>query len=87
MPWTTVGQAGPDEQTSNIAAVIQEIVNRPGWSSNNALAIVITGTGQRVAEAALARLSERFGNAADGSPIAFDVVVIDRGGAVLGRAA
>ncbi|WP_432256107.1 cobalt-precorrin-5B (C(1))-methyltransferase [Limimaricola sp. AA108-03] len=42
--------------------------------------------GQRVAEAALARLSERFGNAADGSRIAFDVVVIDRGGAVLGRA-
>ncbi|MGR3634261.1 MAG: cobalt-precorrin-5B (C(1))-methyltransferase [Limimaricola soesokkakensis] len=43
--------------------------------------------GQRVAVAALARLSERFGIAADGSPIAFDVVVIDRGGAVLGRAA
>ena len=50
MPWTTVGQAGPDEQTSNIAAVIQEIVNRPGWSSGNALAIIITGTGKRVAE-------------------------------------
>ena len=51
MPWTTVGQAGPDEQTSDIAAVIQEIVNRPGWSSSNALAIIITGTGGRVAEA------------------------------------
>ncbi len=66
LPWTTVGQAGPDEQTSNIAAVIQEIVNRPGWSSSNALAIIITGTGGRVAEAidgvssAAARLHVEF---------------------------
>jgi hypothetical protein len=50
VPWTTVGQAGPDEQTSDIATVIQEIVNRPGWSSGNALAIIITGTGKRTAE-------------------------------------
>ena len=49
--WNTVGEAGPDQQTPNIASVIQEIVNRPGWSSGNALAIMITGTGQRVAEA------------------------------------
>ena len=42
--------------------------------------------GQRVAEAALARLSARFGTAQDGSRINFDVVVIDRAGAILGRA-
>ncbi|MCP1168277.1 cobalt-precorrin-5B (C(1))-methyltransferase [Limimaricola litoreus] len=42
--------------------------------------------GQRVAEAALARLSDRFGTAQDGSHVAFDVVVIDRAGAILGRA-
>ncbi|MGI9429219.1 MAG: metallophosphoesterase, partial [Bythopirellula sp.] len=49
--WGTVGEAGPDQQTPNIASVIQEIVNRPGWSSGNALAITISGTGERVAEA------------------------------------
>jgi hypothetical protein len=49
-PWTAVGKAGPDQQTSNIAPVIQEVVDRPGWSSGNALAIIITGTGRRVAE-------------------------------------
>jgi hypothetical protein len=49
--WPTVGEAGPDQQTSDLSAVIQEIVNRPGWSSGNALAIVITGIGLRTAEA------------------------------------
>ncbi len=49
-PWNTKGQAGPDQQTPNIAAVIQEIVNRPGWSSGNSLAIIVTGTGARTAE-------------------------------------
>ncbi len=48
--WTTVGDAGPDQQTPNFASVIQEIVDRPGWSSGNALSIIITGAGERVAE-------------------------------------
>ena len=48
--WTTRGEAGPDQQTPNIASVIQEIVDRPGWSSGNSLAIIITGSGKRVAE-------------------------------------
>jgi hypothetical protein len=50
VPWTIVGQAGPNQQTPSIASVIQEIVNRPGWISGNSLAIIVTGTGQRVAE-------------------------------------
>ena len=49
-PWTTVGQAGPDQQTPNIASIIQEIVNRPSWSIGNSLVIIITGTGERTAE-------------------------------------
>jgi VCBS repeat-containing protein len=49
--WTTVGTAGADQQTPNIASVIQEIVNRPGWSSGNSLGIIITGTGHRTARA------------------------------------
>ena len=51
VPWTTVGLAGPDQRTPNIASIIQEIVNRPGWSSGNSLVIIITGTGHRTAEA------------------------------------
>jgi hypothetical protein len=50
-PWTAVGDAGPDQQTPNLAPLIQEVVDRPGWSPGNALAIIITGSGRRVAEA------------------------------------
>jgi hypothetical protein len=50
-PWTVVGQSGADQQTPNLAPIIQEIVNRPGWRSGNSLAIIITGIGRRVAEA------------------------------------
>ncbi|MDX1409705.1 MAG: hypothetical protein R3330_16265, partial [Saprospiraceae bacterium] len=49
--WPTIGEAGPDQRTSNIARVIQEIVDRPGWSNGNSLAMIITGTGLRTAEA------------------------------------
>ena len=34
-------------QSPDLAAVVQEIVDRPGWAANNALAFVISGTGQR----------------------------------------
>ena len=50
VPWTGVGDAGPDQQTPNIASVVQEIVGRSGWASGNSLVIIITGTGERVAE-------------------------------------
>jgi len=49
-PWTVVGQSGPAQQTPNLAAVIQEIVNRSGWASGNSLVLIITGTGTRTAE-------------------------------------
>jgi 3-phytase len=49
-PWTVVGEAGVNQRTPDLSAVLQEIFNRPGWSSGNALALIITGTGRRVAE-------------------------------------
>jgi hypothetical protein len=49
-PWTTVGETGSDQKTSDISSIIQEIVDRQGWSSGNSLAIIITGTGRRTAE-------------------------------------
>ena len=49
--WTTVGQAGADQQTADISSIIQEILNRPGWTANNSIAFVITGSGTRTAEA------------------------------------
>jgi hypothetical protein len=48
--WSSVGQAGANQRTSNLAPVVQQIVNRSGWTSGNALALIITGTGVRTAE-------------------------------------
>ncbi len=49
-PWLTAGESGPDQMTPNIANVIQEIVNRPGWTSGNSLVVTLTGDGERIAE-------------------------------------
>jgi hypothetical protein len=49
--WATVGQAGAGQRTPNLAAVVQQIVNRPGWVSGNPLVLIITGSGRRTAEA------------------------------------
>ena len=49
-PWQTVGETGSNQRTPPLTAVIQEIVNRSGWTSNNALVLLLTGTGTRIAE-------------------------------------
>lgn len=49
--WPTVGVAGPDQRTPNLASVVQAIVGRPGWDGSGALTLIVTGTGERVAEA------------------------------------
>lgn len=49
--WTVVGEAGNDQRTPDLASIIQEIIDRPGWTSGNTLVIIITGSGTRTAEA------------------------------------
>nr|MBP7949988.1 putative Ig domain-containing protein [Verrucomicrobiales bacterium] len=48
-PWTVVGDRGSAQMTPNISAVVQEVVSRPGWTSGNALVLLIAGTGHRTA--------------------------------------
>jgi hypothetical protein len=50
-PWDAVGEAGPDQRTPELKALVQEIVDRPGWTGGNAMAFVISGSGHRTAEA------------------------------------
>ena len=50
-PWPVVGVQGDGQRSVDIAAIIREIVVRPGWASGNALALIVTGSGKRVAEA------------------------------------
>ncbi|MGH2652427.1 MAG: hypothetical protein ACRDHK_14585, partial [Actinomycetota bacterium] len=36
--WSTVGARGPNQRTPDLWPVVQEIVDRPGWSNGNSLA-------------------------------------------------
>jgi hypothetical protein len=46
-----VGAAGAEQRTPELASVIQQIVDRAGWQSGNALALFVTGSGHRTAVA------------------------------------
>ena len=46
--WGTVGQT---KQSPDITAMVQEVVARAGWTANNHMAFIISGTGSRTAEA------------------------------------
>jgi len=48
--WATVGLAGPDQRTPNLAAMLQNIVNNNNWNSGNAVSFFIKGTGTREVE-------------------------------------
>jgi len=45
--WNVIGESGSAQKTPDISAVINEIVNRPGYVQGNALALFVTGTGKR----------------------------------------
>lgn len=49
-PWSSIGDAGTDQRTPDLSAVVQEIIDRPGWTSGAPLALMIDGVGERVAE-------------------------------------
>jgi hypothetical protein len=49
--WSVLGATGLDQRTDDLSTVIQEIVSRPGWAAGNAIALLVSGTGERVAEA------------------------------------
>jgi len=46
-PWT---EMGAKKRTPDLKSIVQEIVNRSGWSQGNDMAFIITGSGTRVAE-------------------------------------
>jgi alkaline phosphatase len=45
--WDPVGQT---QRTVDLAPVVQEVVDRSGWLSGNAMAFIVTGSGERTAE-------------------------------------
>ena len=63
-PWA-VSESGPAQRTPDMHAVIQEVVNRPGWRSGNALVVILAGSGGR-------REAESF----DGNPARAAVLTV-----------
>jgi hypothetical protein len=49
--WSTVGQAGLGQRTSDLSDIVEEIISRSGWESGNDMAFIFTGSGTRTAEA------------------------------------
>ena len=45
--WSTKSEK---KTTPNLATVVQEVIDRPGWTSGNRMTFIISGTGRRVAE-------------------------------------
>ncbi len=48
--WDTIGESGDAQQTPDLSALLQEVIDRPGWRRGNAVAFVITGSGDRTAD-------------------------------------
>lgn len=48
--WNAIGQNGTDQRSADISALVQQLVNLSGWTSGNAMAFFLTGTGLREAE-------------------------------------
>ncbi|MCH2131411.1 MAG: PQQ-binding-like beta-propeller repeat protein [Pirellulaceae bacterium] len=47
--WPKVGASTTDQQTPNLASLVNEAIQRPGWKSGNAIAFMISGVGARTA--------------------------------------
>ncbi len=43
--WPTDGESGPAQQTPDLSAIIQEIVDRPGWTDGNPLVFIFEPNG------------------------------------------
>jgi hypothetical protein len=65
--WNTVDEK---HQTPNLAPIVQEIVDRSGWSSGSGMVFIITGAGQRT------------GESYDGEPAAAPLLHVEYSGGV-----
>src|SRR5262249_45495677 len=62
------GDAGPNQLTPDFAAVVQEIVDRPGWVKGNAVSVLFKGTAGTVLRQAFSQ---------EGRPQAAALLVVD----------
>jgi outer membrane protein assembly factor BamB len=51
-PWEKTGDSGAEQQSPDLAKLIQEVIDRADWKPGNSMAFLISGKGKRVATAA-----------------------------------
>lgn len=49
--WNVAHEQTPDQETPDLSSVVQEIIDNTGWSNNNAMTFIFSGTGSVSAEA------------------------------------
>ncbi|MBL3600811.1 MAG: cadherin-like domain-containing protein [gamma proteobacterium endosymbiont of Lamellibrachia anaximandri] len=47
--WNVVGESGDEQETPNLAALIQKVVDQPQWQSGQHVVLVVKGSGRRTA--------------------------------------
>jgi VCBS repeat-containing protein len=47
--WLVLNESGVKQRTSDITAILQELISRPGWSQGNSMVFIIGGSGIRSA--------------------------------------
>lgn len=48
-PWTTVDEAGVEQQTPDLSSLLQHVLRRGDWKPGGSIAFIISGSGKRVA--------------------------------------
>lgn len=82
-PWTSTGVSGADQEFTGLQAIVQEIVDQPGYSQYSGIGIVVTGTGTRTAESYNGTYAQRpvltvnYSTASNGSSGDTDVSIIN----------
>ena len=60
-------EAGANQQSADLSEIIEAIVNRPGWDSGNALAVIISGPNSDVLNDT--RIAKAYNKSAAKAPV------------------
>jgi hypothetical protein len=76
--WTgNIGAAGPDQLTPDISAIVQEIINQPGWTAGNAMVFAIAPIDPTTGDIDPTSLANRTAESFDGSAAMAPLLQVD----------
>ncbi|NNF16716.1 MAG: DUF11 domain-containing protein [Gammaproteobacteria bacterium] len=81
--WNSVGAAGVDQRTPDLTSIVQEIIARPGWSSGNAMTIIIDAGAGCNSSSCRRQAESRDGSAGDAAELVIEYTTLVPGTADL----